>query len=82
MLEGKELEGNLGDVGKYELDVDDKGNVTFSATVDKDFGYAKVQSTNSVTSNIFHLAEEISKKTKSEWDDKAVAALKKLLGIV
>lgn len=81
MLEGKEVEGKIGDVGMYEIDVDSKGYVRFGAHVDKDFGYAKVKSANVIESNIFKIAEEIAKKTKTEWDDKAIAGLKSLLGI-
>jgi hypothetical protein len=81
MLEGNELEGKIGDVGSYSLDVDDKGNVKFTATVNKDLGYAKASSATSVEANIFNLAEEIAKKTNVIWDDTAIAALKKLLGI-
>ena len=80
-LEGNELEGKIGDVGSYALDVNDKGEVSFSAKVEKDFGYAKVSSVNSVSTNIVSIAEEIVKKTSATWDDAAVAALKELLGI-
>lgn len=81
MLEGNELEGKIGDVGSYALDVDDKGSVKFTATVSKDFGYATVESSNSLSSNIFSIAEEIAKKTSATWDDSVVASLKSLLGI-
>jgi len=81
MLEGKELEGKFGDVGSYYIDADAHGTVKFSATVDKDFGYAKVSSANSVESNIFSLAEMIAKKNNFDWDDKAIAGIKSILGI-
>jgi len=82
MLEGNEIEGKIGEVGNYSLDIDDRGNVKFSAVVANDFGYAKVSSVNSIESNIFNIAEEIAKKTSIVWDDTAIAALKKLLGII
>lgn len=81
MLEGNELEGKIADVGSYAVDVDSKGEVKVSLVVDKDFGNVKVSSTTSVGTNIFKLAEEIAKKTETQWDDKAIAGLKSLLGI-
>lgn len=81
MLEGNELEGKIGDVGSYTLDVDSQGKVKFAAMIEKDFGYAKVSSQNAVESDIFKIAEEIAKKTSTQWDDKAIAGLKSLLGI-
>lgn len=81
MLEGKEAQGKIGDVGSYELDVTEQGVVKFSAIVEKDFGYGKVSSVNSVETDIFRIAEEMAKKTQTPWDDNAVAGLKNLLGI-
>lgn len=81
MLEGNELAGKIGDVGNYTLDVDAQGKVKFAAVIEKDFGYAKVSSNNAVESDIFKIAEEIAKKTSTQWDDKAIAGLKSLLGI-
>lgn len=81
VLEGNELEGKIGEVGNYVLDVDAQGKVKFSAVIEKDFGYAKVSSVTGVESDVFKIAEEIAKKTATPWDDKAVAGLKSLLGV-
>lgn len=81
MLEGKELEGKIGDVGSYSIDVDSKGLIKVSAQVEHDFGYAKVSSVNAIETNVFQIAEEIAKKTSTTWDDKAVETLKSVLGI-
>lgn len=81
MLEGKEVEGKLGDVGTYSLDVDAKGKIAINVEVLKDFGHTKVISSNSVETDIFKVAEEVAKKTGTTWDDKAIAALKSALGI-
>lgn len=81
MLEGKEFEGKIGDVGGYSVDVDDKGSVAVAVTVDKDFGVAKVKSVNSVETNIFTLAEQIAAKNGIKWLADATAMLEKLLGI-
>lgn len=80
-LEGKEIEGKIGDMGDYSLDVDDKGNLTIEAGINKDFGLATVGSSLSVKTNVLKIAEEIAKKTSTIWDDEAIAALEKLLGI-
>jgi hypothetical protein len=34
MFEGKEVEGKIGNIGSYELDVTDKGTVKLGAEVD------------------------------------------------
>lgn len=81
MLEGKELEGKIGDVGGYSVDVNEKGEIKISLDASKDLGYLKASSSNSIETNIFKLAEEIAKKTKTDLDDKAIAGLKLILGI-
>jgi hypothetical protein len=82
MLEGKELEGKIGDVGSYSLDVDMTGNVTVAVSVAKDFGGAKVSSTNGVEVHIFTLLEKLAAKTAATWDDAAIAKIKALLNLV
>lgn len=83
MLEGVEVQKEFDNgAGKITVDVDDKGSVKVSATYSKDLdGFAKVNSTTEVESNIFMIAEKIAAKTATPWDDKAVAGLKSLLGI-
>lgn len=81
MLEGNELDGKIGDMGAYALDVDAQGVVKVSANIDKDFGPAKVGLVSTIETNIFKLAELITKKTETQWDDKALEGLKGLLGI-
>lgn len=81
MLEGNELEGKLGDVGSYAVDVTENGKVKVSLSVEKDFGYGKVSSVNALETDIFRVAREITKKTAATWDDQVELALEKLLGI-
>lgn len=80
-LDGKELEGKIGDVGGYSVDVDDKGKIKIDASVSKDLGHSKVSNTLSIETDIFKLAEAIAKKSESTWDDKAISGLKAILGI-
>lgn len=83
MLDGNEVEKVYDDgAGKVIVDVDAKGGVLVSNTYQKDLdGYATVKSVTEIESNIFVIAEKIAAKTKTEWDDKAIAALKSILGI-
>lgn len=80
MLEGKEIEGAF-DGGGYYIDVDDKGGVKIEGTYEKDLGVAKIKSVTTIETDIFVLAEMMTKKTETTWDDTAVAGLKSLLGI-
>lgn len=83
MLEGNELEKTYdGGAGKIVIDVDDKGNVLISNTYKKDVdGYAEVESVTSVKTNILNILEKVAAKTKTTWDDKAIAGIKALLGL-
>jgi hypothetical protein len=84
VLEGQEVSKEFdGGAGKLIVDVDDKGAVKMSAMYDKDLdGFAKVKSSLELESNIFMIAEKIAAKTGTTWDDKAIAGIKSLLGIV
>lgn len=83
MLEGNEFEKKF-DGGEVILDVTEKGDCKISASYEKEVGegIAKVKSVNSVETNIFKIAELIAAKTQTPYDDKLVAGLKNLLGIV
>lgn len=80
-LEGNELEGKIGDVGSYAVDVDDKGKVKVTLTIDKDMGLGKVSASVIVETDLFKIAEQLAAKTATPWDDEAIKALEKLLGI-
>lgn len=65
MLEGKELEGNIGSVGTYSVDVDADGIVTAGVGFKVD---------------VLDLLEKLAAKTGTTLDDSLVAGIKKLLG--
>jgi len=65
MLEGKELEGSLGQYGSYSVDVTDKGVVEAQVIVKVD---------------IIAELEKAAAKTNQTLDDKVVQYLKKFLG--
>lgn len=82
MLEGKELEGNIGKVGSYSVDVDMKGNVSIVAGAKEDVDGADVNVNLAVNVHILVLLEKLVAKTPQTWDDKLVAELKLLLGLI
>lgn len=84
ILEGNEVEKEYdGGAGKLIVDVTAQGAVKLSNVYQKDIdGYAKVKAMVELESDIFMIAEKIAAKTSTTWDDKAVAGLKSLLGIV
>lgn len=84
MLEGNEVDKKYDNgAGEVIIDVDAKGGVLLSNSYKKDLdGFAEVESVTKLKSNILTIAEKIAAKTKTQWDDKAVASLKSLLGIV
>lgn len=81
MLEGNEVEGEIGDMGSYVLDVDDKGKLVIGLKIEKDMGYGKVAAQLSAETDVFKIAEMIAAKTATTWDDEAIKALEKILGI-
>jgi len=84
MLDGKEISKEFdGGAGKFEVDVDAAGGVVVEVAYKKDVenGLVEVESSNKVKTNIFLLAEKITAKTGTTWDDKAIAMLKSALGI-
>jgi len=81
LLEGKEIVGTIGDVGGYYVDVDAKGKIVISASINKDLGHSKISNETSIETDIFRLAEEIAKKTSTTLDDKGIALIKGVLGI-
>lgn len=81
-LEGKEIDGKIGDEGSYFMDVDAKGNVVIEAAYTKQVSGAEVKASLQAKASLFTIAEGIAAKTGTPWDDKLVAGLKSLLGIV
>lgn len=65
ILEGKELEGKIGDVGAYSVDLTDKGIVEVSVGVKVD---------------LVAELEKLALKTDNSIDDKIVAMVKSALG--
>ncbi len=65
MLEGKEVEGNIGEFGGYSADLNDKGMLEISVSVHVD---------------LVAEAKKLAAKTSTPIDDKAIEWLEKLMG--
>jgi hypothetical protein len=65
MIEGKELEGKIGDVGEYFVDVDDHGVVQIGMTIKVD---------------LIAEAKKLAAKTGTPLDDQALAWLALIMG--
>ena len=81
LLEGKELEGKIGEKGSYSVDVDTTGLIEIKLgggdlMVDGFEGGAYVKLT------LMSILEKVAAKTETQWDDAAVMSIKKILGLV
>lgn len=65
MLEGREVEGKIGEYGGYHVDIDDKGHLEIAVSV-------KV--------NLVAEAKKLAAKTSTPIDDAAIAWLEKIQG--
>ena len=83
MLENKEIDQSFDEgAGNLVVDVDAQGGIELSVKYKKDLnGFAEVESSLSLKSNIFNILEKIAAKTETKWDDSAVAGIKSILGI-
>lgn len=82
MLEGKELEGKIGEVGEYFVDVEKNGQVTISLTAKKELEGVLVSSENKAVVNVITLLEKVAAKTEAKWDEAVVAQIKTILGLI
>lgn len=82
MLEGKELEGKIGEVGEYFVDVEKNGQVTISLTAKKELEGVLVSSENKAVVNVITLLEKVAAKTEAKWDEAVVDQIKTILGLI
>lgn len=82
-LEGNEVDVKFdGDAGEVIVDVDMKGAVKVAVSYAKNVDdFLSAKASVELNTNIFKIAEKIAAKTATTWDDTAIAALEKLLGI-
>lgn len=82
-LEGKEVEGNIGSIGGYYVDADATGKVVVSLSVKKDIdGHTTISSDNKIETHLFQILEKVAEKTSTTLDDKAIAGIKAILGMI
>lgn len=82
MLEGKEVDVKLGEVGSASVDVDKNGKVVVSIVAAKELEGIKLKSENSAEIELFVILEKVAAKTEAKWDDAVVAQVKAILGLV
>lgn len=79
MLDGKELKGNIGNIGSYSVDVDNALNVKIEAVVSIVEGGVVIESKNSVSAPLMEIIEAACKKNSITWDESVIAGFKALL---
>lgn len=75
MLEGKEVEGSIGDKGAYSVDVDGYGLVRAEASYKMD----SLKGGAYMEMHIIELLKMLALKTENQIDDKAIAIIDGLL---
>lgn len=81
LLDGKELEGKIGEVGSYSVDVDSKLNVKIEAIVSTVQGGVTIESRNSVEAPLMEIIKKACLKNNVSWDEKTIAGIELLLGL-
>lgn len=74
MLDGKEVEGKIGEAVAYSVDATKEGKVLVA--VEGEVFKVGVQL------DLMKLLEDVTKKTEAKWDDAIVAQLKAMLGLI
>lgn len=84
MLEGKEMEGKIGEVGNYYVDVTKEGGVKIGVSIEAKVadGDVTVKSDNSAEAHVLTILEKIAAKNDKTWDEAVIAQVKMLLGLV
>lgn len=77
MLEGKEIEGKMGNVGQYSLDVDDKGIMRVELGAQPMDG---VQAGAFAQVDIIIALKQLAARTSNGVDDAMVSTIAKALG--
>lgn len=84
LLEGREVEGKIGEVGGYFVDVTKEGMVEVGVSIKAELveGGVEVKSENSAKVHILTILEKQAKKNDKAWDDAVVSQLKMILGLI
>lgn len=84
LLEGREVEGKIGEVGGYFVDVTKEGMVEVGVSIKAELleSGVEVKSENSAKVHILTILEKQAKKNDKTWDDAVVSQLKMILGLI
>lgn len=82
MLEGKEVDVKIGDVGSVSVDVSKEGMVKVELIAAKELEGIKLQTSSSAEVSLFVILEKQCAKNSVTWDEALIAQLKVILGLV
>lgn len=82
LLDGKELDKKLGDLGSLSIDVTKEGKIIAEVVVSYEEAGLKASSKNSVEVELFVVLEKVCAKNNITWDEALLSQLKAILGIV
>jgi hypothetical protein len=80
MLEGKELEGKIGDTGSYSVDVDANLKCVVEVSITKEIAGIKASTANSVELDLADLLRQATGKVQNAVFTGAVETILKVLG--
>lgn len=82
ILDGKEVEVKIGDVGSLSVDVSKDGMVKVELVASKELDGVKLQTSSSAEVSIFVILEKACAKNDRVWDEALIAQVKMILGMV
>lgn len=82
MLEGKEVEVKIGDVGSVSVDVSKEGIVKVELIASKELEGIKLKTESSAEVPLFVILEKQCAKNNVTWDEALISQLKVILGLV
>lgn len=82
ILEGKEVEVKLGEVGSLSVDVEKTGLVKIEIVASKEIEGVKLSTSSVAEISIFTLLEKQCAKNDVAWDEALISQLKVILGLV
>ena len=82
LLEGKEIEKKIGDVGSVSVDVTKEGKVILEVVAEYKADGLVAKSANSAEVELFVILEKVCSKNNVTWDEALISQLKVVLGLV
>lgn len=82
LLEGKEIEKKIGDIGSVSVDVTKEGKVILEVVAEYKADGLVAKSANSAEVELFVILEKVCAKNNVTWDEALISQLKVVLGLV